>query len=84
MRLLLIAIMGYCFPAVWAGNNYAINKYVIASGGGISSANGIEVQGTIAQMTTGQSNSNNHTLHSGFWYQTGAANDIIFENGFNE
>ena len=81
-RLLVVVGLCCCIPVVWAGTNYSISKYVIANGGGSSSAGSYQVQGTIAQVTTGQSAANNYQVTSGYWQEAGTSNDIIFKNGF--
>lgn len=81
-RLLMVLILVYVFTDLWGGQSYTIEKSVISNGGGNSSANGYQIQGTIAQVTTGQSSANNYQVNSGYWYQVGSANDVIFKNGF--
>jgi hypothetical protein len=80
--LLMLVGFSCCVPAVWAGNNFSINKYVIANGGGTSSAGSYQVQGTIAQVTTGQSTGNSYQVNSGYWQAVDSSNDIIFKDGF--
>ena len=67
-----------------AGDTYAIDWYVIGSGG-ISSADSdqLRLSGTIAHAVAGPSASDSYTLDAGFWYgiAIGCA-DCIFANDF--
>lgn len=75
-------ILGICcvIPSVLAGGNtYEINHYVISGGGGLSSGGAYMIQGSIAQVTTGNSIGGIYDLSSGYWYEN---TDLIFKNSF--
>ena len=56
------------FCAVFASaQNYSIDRYVIASGGGHAESENYQADGTIGQPIVGQSSSENYGLESGFW-----------------
>jgi len=50
-----------------SGNGYAIEKSVVANGGGSSSNGGFTVEGTTGQPIIRQSSSNGFILDHGFW-----------------
>ena len=60
VSLLLLASPTFC-------QNYQIDWYVIASGGGEASSSNYGVNGTIGQAIDGESASTNYRVQSGFW-----------------
>ncbi len=74
-------LLGICciLPNALAGNNYAIDNYLMSSGGGISSGGSYTIQGSIAQVTTGLSSGGVYDLSSGYWHEN---TDLIFKNSF--
>ena len=63
-----------------SAQNYSIDWYVIASGGGHTESENYRLDGTIGQPLTGQSLSDSNGLQSGFWVMPGAitsANDYV-------
>ncbi len=63
-----------------AGSNYAMNKSVIAGGGGQSKSNTYTLNGVIGQNTTTQSTSASYQLAAGFVQEN---RDLIFFNQFD-
>lgn len=59
-------------PAVSA-QNYNIDRYVIASGGGHSESATYMVDATIGQALVGNSSSDNYSMDAGFWAGGGGA-----------
>jgi hypothetical protein len=55
-----------------SGNGFAIEKSVVANGGGASSGNGYSIEGTAGQAIARQGSSNGFILDHGFW-QSGFA-----------
>ncbi|MCF6289192.1 MAG: hypothetical protein L3J53_08175 [Proteobacteria bacterium] len=83
--LYIIALSGFIAIAqagVAGTPNYSIEKYVISSGGSISSGGGFTVQGSIGQVVTGLSNSASFSLQSGFWHEAVPLGEEIFKNSF--
>ncbi len=75
-------ILGICciLPNALAGGiTYAIDNYVMSSGGGISSGGSYTIQGSIAQVATGVSSGGVYNLSSGYWHEN---TDLIFNNNF--
>lgn len=58
---------------VIAAQNYRVDRYVIASGGGEMSSTGYSVNGTIGQPLVGSSSSSSYIVESGFWVGAGGA-----------
>jgi len=80
--LILSGFFVTSYAAVQGVPSYSIDKYVIASGGTISSGGGFTVQGSIGQPVTGQSVSGGtFILQSGFWHED---TDLIFKNNFEQ
>ncbi len=72
-NLLTIAIVGAAllFPRALQAQNYSINWYTIAGGGGTSTGtsgtNTYSLSGTIGQPATGTMSGGNYSLTGGFW-----------------
>ncbi len=62
---ILIAII--LLSSVAVAQNYSIDWYVIASGGGHSESENYGIDGTVGQAIVGQSESENYGVQSGFW-----------------
>ncbi len=66
--------MIFLFMAIsTAAQNYSVDWYVIASGGGEMSSANYGVNGTIGQPFSGSSSSPNYTIEAGFWVGAGGA-----------
>ena len=60
------ALLGFCLPA--AAQNYSIDWYKIAGGGGLSSGGSYTLTGTIGQQDAGgPMTGGNYSLTGGFW-----------------
>jgi hypothetical protein len=60
---------------VATAQNYEIDWYVIASGGGHAESENYQADGTVGQGIVGQSSSDNYIVEAGFWVGIGAAGD---------
>jgi len=65
--LLVLAILALLTSVVLAEGDYAIQRAVIAGGGGFSSGGSYDVQGTVGQPLTAVSSAGEYDLGSGFW-----------------
>ena len=64
----LISLLGLLFPAVTFAQNYSIDWYKIAGGGGTSTGGVYSVRGTIGQHDAGgPMTGGNYSLTGGFW-----------------
>ena len=71
IKLILFLVMALSV-SIFA-QNYQVDWYVIASGGGVMASTNYGVSGTIGQPITGRSQSTNYTVESGFWVGAGGA-----------
>ena len=80
---LAVAVFGYASQAN-AGQTYAIDWYLIGSGGTAASTQGEYVlRGSIAQPVVGSSTGGGYSLDAGFWHGIpSGCPDCIFSNGF--
>ena len=78
-RLLFGGLVFIAALSSQAGNNYHMNKSIIAGGGGQSSSNGYQLNGVIGQFTATKSESITYQLTAGFYQQN---RDLIFFNEF--
>ncbi|TDR46591.1 hypothetical protein DFR29_103125 [Tahibacter aquaticus] len=60
---------------------FSMDWYSINGGGGVSSAPGISLAGTIGQASPGYSNSTGYSLTAGFWVAAPLVSDVIFRDG---
>jgi hypothetical protein len=67
MNVCKIFIAVILVSSVAVAQNYSIDRYVIASGGGHSESGNYQVDGTIGQPIVGSSSSANYTVDAGFW-----------------
>jgi hypothetical protein len=67
MRAVTIFLGLILLAGVASAQNYSIDWYVIASGGGHSESENHGVDGTVGQAIVGQSESENYGIKSGFW-----------------
>ncbi len=65
MKKLIILIL--LLPVVSFAQNYQIDWWVIASGGGHGQSANYQLDGTIGQPIVGQSSSANYRIDGGFW-----------------
>jgi hypothetical protein len=63
-RILIAVIM---LSSVALAQEYSIDWYVIASGGGQTESGSYKVSGTIGQPIVGQASSDNYSVDAGFW-----------------
>ena len=57
-------------------------RHAISGGGGISSAGGVTVAGTLGQPAPGYSDGGGYQLSGGFWLAAPLVSDRIFIDGF--
>ena len=69
-------------PAAAAFAQYSIDWHASAGGGGISTAPGVTLDGTIGQPSPGYSDGGNYRLTGGFWVAAPPVSDRIFFDGF--
>jgi len=67
---------------VIAGDVFTIKRYVIGSGGGISSHDNLKVSGTVGQTVSGKSEGGVFSIQSGYWHGLNNTSDLIFKNSF--
>ena len=73
MKIIKLISLLMLLASVSAAQNYNIDWYVIASGGGHSESGNYKVNGTIGQPIVGQSSSENYTVAGGYWVGPGGA-----------
>jgi len=68
MKTAVLVILGwfFCSTAAFA-QNYSIDWFTIAGGGGTSTGGVYSVNGTIGQADAGHMSGGNYTLDGGFW-----------------
>ena len=81
MKIINIILLLLFATSVAIAQSYHIDRYVIASGGGVMSSANYSVSGTIGQPIVGISSSANYTLESGFWVGAGAAGGCDYATG---
>jgi len=67
MKIRLMFLLAAIWTSSLSAQNYSIDWYVIASGGGHSESANYQADGTIGQPIVGNSSSQNYSLQSGFW-----------------
>jgi len=67
MRLIKILMVLLLLTSIAVAQNYSVDRYVIASGGGEMSSTSYSANGTIGQPLTGASSSTSWIVESGFW-----------------
>jgi len=68
MNKLLLALVCICLPLAGYGQNYTIDWFKIAGGGGTSAGGSYSVSGTIGQAEAGATlNGGQYSLTGGFW-----------------
>jgi hypothetical protein len=72
MNVLKIVVFLLLMVSSVYAQNYQIDWYVIASGGGEMSSTNYNVNGTAGQPIVGASSSANYALESGYWVGAGA------------
>jgi len=82
----LLLAMGAAIPAS-AQSDYSMDWFVIAGGGGESSApdpveGDLQLTGTIGQPATDNSTGSDYSLFTGYWAISGELPIVIFLDGF--
>jgi hypothetical protein len=77
-KIMLVIIL--LSPLVMA-QNYQIDRFVVASGGGEMSSTNYGINGTIGQPLVGTSSSSNYIVESGFWVGIGAVGGCDYVTG---
>jgi hypothetical protein len=67
--------------SVSAAQNYSIDWYVIATGGGHAESENYQSDGTIGQPIVGQSSSENYTVAGGYWVGLPSGGDCDYAPG---
>jgi len=73
MNIYKILIMVLSITSVAVTQNYQIDWYVIASGGGHTESSSYQIDGTIGQPIVGSSSSAVYQIEAGFWVGFGEA-----------
>ena len=73
MKIIIAVIPLLLMTSFAMAQNYQIDWYVIASGGGEMSSPSYNINGTIGQPIVGTSSSASYIIESGFWVGAGAA-----------
>ena len=81
MKFLNFLLMLLLMVTLAAAQNYQVDRYVIASGGGAMSSTGFNVNGTIGQPLAGRSSSASYTIESGFWVGGGGLSPCDYVTG---
>jgi hypothetical protein len=81
MRIHTIFAAVLSLTVIASAQNYEIDWYTIASGGGHSESINYQADGTIGQPIVGQSSSENYTLKSGYWVGFLARGDCVYLPG---
>ena len=81
MRICLIISILLFTVSVVTAQNYQIDWYVIASGGGHTESGTYSVDGTIGQPIVGRSSSENYTVEAGFWVGLPSGGDCVYLPG---
>lgn len=71
MKILKLLILVVLLTSVAIAQDYSIDRYVIASGGGHSESSNYQIDGTIGQSIVGVSSSENYIVKAGFWVGIG-------------
>lgn len=72
MKSVAILLMLVCIPGICAAQ-FAMEKQVLSFAGGAISSAQYEMDGTLAQTTTGTSTSAGYVVNSGLWTPESAA-----------
>ena len=67
MKIHKIVVVVLFVSSMAYAQNYQIDRYVIASGGGHAESENYQADGTIGQPIVGQSSSENYIVEGGFW-----------------
>ena len=67
MRMVIIFSALILLAGAASAQNYSIDWYVIASGGGHAESENYQSDGTVGQSIVGQSSSENYTVDAGYW-----------------
>jgi hypothetical protein len=82
MKICAIVISVILLCSMATAQEYSIDRYVIASGGGHSESASYSVDGTIGQPITGSASSDNYGVEGGFWGGGGApSGDCVYFPG---
>lgn len=81
MNIYKILIMMLLIASVAVAQNYQIDRYVIASGGGSSSSGNYSVDGTIGQPIVGKASSEDYIIDAGFWVGVGVPSGCDYVPG---
>ena len=73
MKILKTLTLFLILPSLASAQNYSIDWYVIASGGGHAESENYQADGTIGQPVVGQSSSENYSMEGGFWVGGGGS-----------
>jgi hypothetical protein len=71
MRFIIILLITLLISAPAVAQNYSVDRYVIASGGGEIVSTSYSANGTAGQPIVGRSSSNSWIVESGFWVGAG-------------
>jgi len=69
----IVLLMVFLLSATSLAQNYSLDRYVIAAGGGALSSTSYSGNATLGQTAVGESSSPSYTVGSGFWYGAGGA-----------
>ncbi len=70
MKLIIFFIFPILLYSITAAQDYQVDWYVVASGGGHSQSANFGVEGTLGQTVIGRSTSANYLVDAGFWWGT--------------
>jgi hypothetical protein len=81
MRFFKISVLILTLAPLALPQEYSVDWYVIASGGGYSESAGYQVDGTIGQPIIGQSSSDIYIVQTGFWVGLPSGADCVYIPG---
>lgn len=81
-RVRSAAVLLLLLPAAAALADFHIDWQAIGGGGGVSSAAGVSLAGTVGQPSPGYSDGGGYQLTGGFWVAAPLVSDRIFTDGF--
>ena len=73
MKTIMIFFAVLSLTMIATAQNYQIDWYVIASGGGHAESANYQADGTVGQAIAGTMSSDNYIVESGFWVGGGGA-----------
>jgi hypothetical protein len=81
MKIINIVLLLFLMTSLAIAQNYQIDWYVMASGGGEMASTSYNINGTAGQPIVGKSQSSSYIIESGFWVGSGVAGGCDYVTG---